>query len=313
MATEITTHDPKAMARRLRAALAEHGIEIGHSRALELVARACGARDWNTFVSRREAGGVSPQPAVPLLRMIDWTATRRHYVELLDATVNTISDDGDHTPRYVTLTLPGGARLHLSEHHGDGTPGASVLVAVADLDAHLASLTSTGHGTPLAIADTDRGRSITVHDPAGNRLVFVPADEAGRRVVADVPPIVHHVDLPMSPIEAFELVTSFSWWHDYGLADGGHASIDDGAVVFHNPDGDLTIGRVLTWEPGVRYAQTFTLAQDPDVPTTLTATFQATTEGTRVRFEHGGWTASNSSRRGHFSDWPLILAGLTDA
>ena len=40
--------DMKAEARRLRKALAAEGVEIGHSAALDRVARAHGHRDWNT-------------------------------------------------------------------------------------------------------------------------------------------------------------------------------------------------------------------------------------------------------------------------
>lgn len=312
MATEISTNESKAMAHRLRAALAERGFEVGHSQALDLVARTVGIRDWNTYVAQaRTQADAHQQPVVPLLRMIDWTATRRFYTEFLGATVDWVDDAGDHTPRYVAVTLPSGARLHLSEQYGDGTPGASLLVTVGDLDDQLVALTATGYGAPPAIAQSRLGRSLTVHDPAGNRILFVSADEPAHRVSDDLPPIVNEVVVRLRPAEAFDLFTSFAWWHNYGLADDGHVSIDEGEVVFHNPDGEMSIGRVLIWEPGARFAQTFTLAQDADHPTTLTTTFQAVPDGTRVRVEHGGWTASNASRRAHFSDWPLILSGLT--
>ncbi|MBO0810586.1 MAG: SRPBCC domain-containing protein [Microlunatus sp.] len=316
MTDEISAADAKAMARRLRTALTERGHDPGHSGALELVARALGARDWNTFAARasgaRTGAGDDDQRVVPLLRMIDWTATRRFYVDFLGSTVDWVDDAGDHTPRYVAITLPSGARLQLSEHHGDGTPGAALLVTVDDLDRQLADLNSTEYGAPPAIEESRMGRSITVYDPAGNRIVFVSTPTPGHRYPDEVPPIVTEVLLPLRPAAAFERFTSFSWWHHYGLADDGHVSIDDGEVVFHNPDGAFSIGRVLVWEPAARYAQTFTLAQDADHPTTLTAIFEAVPDGTRVRVEHGGWNAGNASRRSHFADWPLILSHLAD-
>ncbi|MGB3645029.1 MAG: glyoxalase superfamily protein [Mesorhizobium sp.] len=42
----------KTSAKRLRAALAAEGIAVSHAKALELVARQNGARDWNTLVAR---------------------------------------------------------------------------------------------------------------------------------------------------------------------------------------------------------------------------------------------------------------------
>lgn len=314
MAFDISASDAKALARRLRTALAERGHDPGHSGALDLIARALDARDWNTFVAKESNAGSKPadddQPVVPLLRMIDWTSTRRFYVDFLRSTVDWVDDAGDHTPRYVAITMPSGARLHLSEHNGDGTPGSTLLVLVDDLDLELAQLTASEWGAPPAIQESRMGRSITVHDPTGNRIVFVTALAAGQRLPDEVPPIVNEVILPLPPAAAFDRFTSFGWWRRYGLADEGHVSIDDGEVVFHNPDGAFSIGRVLIWEPGARYAQTFTLAQDADHPTTLTATFQAVPEGTRVRVEHGGWNASNAARRSHFADWPLILSHL---
>lgn len=312
MATEISTHEAKAMARRLRTALGERGYDVGHSQCLELLARALGVRDWNTYVAQAQALAKPPvQPVVPLLRMIDWTSTRRFYAEFLGATVDWVDGARDHTPRYVAVTLPSGTRLHLSEHHGDGTPGASVLIAVSDLDGQLAALSASGYGAAPAIAGSRLGRSITVHDPTGNRIIFVASSQPAQRVSDELPPIVNEVHVPLPPSAAFDLFTSFSWWHDYGLADDGHVSIDAGKVVFHNPDGDMSIGRVLIWEPGATYAQTFTLAQDADYPTMLTATFQAVPDGTRVRVEHGCWNTTNASLRAHFRDWPLILSHLT--
>lgn len=312
MATEISTPDAKAMARRLRTALAERSSEVVHSEALELVARALDARDWNTFVAREPTPVDSrDRMVVPLLRMIDWTSTRRFYIEFLGATVDWVDDAGDHTPRYVALMLPSGARLHLSEHHSDGTPGASLLVAVDDLDDQLATLTATDYGAPPTISESRLGRSITVHDPTGNRIMFISSGQSAHRVSNEIPPIVNEVVMRLRPRAAFDRFTSFAWWHDYGLAANAYVSIDNDEVVFHNPDGDNSIGRVLIWEPGARYAQTFTLAQDADHPTTLTATFEAVPDGTRVRVEHGGWTAGNAARRAHFSDWPLILSQLT--
>ena len=52
----ISKHDNnttnyKQSARRLRDALAEDGVTVSHSKALELVARQQGARDWNTLAA----------------------------------------------------------------------------------------------------------------------------------------------------------------------------------------------------------------------------------------------------------------------
>jgi ATP-dependent Lon protease len=61
--------DAKAMARRLREALAERGAQFGHSDCLELVARSFGVKDWHVLsaliagADQPEAKG--PPPAAP--------------------------------------------------------------------------------------------------------------------------------------------------------------------------------------------------------------------------------------------------------
>lgn len=43
--------DAKAMARTLRQALAAKGVTITNSESLELIAKALGAKDWNTLAA----------------------------------------------------------------------------------------------------------------------------------------------------------------------------------------------------------------------------------------------------------------------
>ena len=53
--------DMKAEAKRLRSALAGEGVTIGHSAALERVAKGHGFRDWNA--ASAAAGNTPPSPA----------------------------------------------------------------------------------------------------------------------------------------------------------------------------------------------------------------------------------------------------------
>jgi len=56
----VSPIDYKTHARRLRDALAAEGISVSHSRALELVARQHGERDWNTLAAKP-----APRPTAP--------------------------------------------------------------------------------------------------------------------------------------------------------------------------------------------------------------------------------------------------------
>jgi Glyoxalase superfamily protein len=60
MMTREPPSDYKNHARRLRDALAADGIVVSHTRALELVAKQNGARDWNTLAARPSAETGAP-------------------------------------------------------------------------------------------------------------------------------------------------------------------------------------------------------------------------------------------------------------
>lgn len=49
------TPDYKTHARRLRDALAAEGVDVSHGKALDIVARQHGARDWNTLSAKANA------------------------------------------------------------------------------------------------------------------------------------------------------------------------------------------------------------------------------------------------------------------
>ena len=57
--------DAKAMARRLREALAERGLAVSHSDGLELIARSFGLKDWHVLAAMIEAARPDSAPAAP--------------------------------------------------------------------------------------------------------------------------------------------------------------------------------------------------------------------------------------------------------
>lgn len=315
-----TNRQAKDQAKRLRRALADRGFEPSHAQTLDLVAAAYGVRDWNTLAGLAPATA-EPTPAepaasrgvVPILRMFDWEPARSFYLDFLGWSLDGEHRlENDHLPRYVRLKGPNGIRVHLSEHHGDGTPGSAILIEVPDAAALLTDLERRDYGyAKPGLEDSAAGRTVTVHDPSGNRITFLEprgSRPTTERIPDELPPIVHEVSVGEDPDAAFTRFTSFSWWRAYGLHPDGSVVVENGAVIFRNPDGEVSIGTVTEWQPGQLYAQTFTLAQDPDYPTTLTVRFIPYEGGTLVRFEHGGWNATNASRRGHFAEWPIILA-----
>lgn len=113
------------------------------------------------------------QPAVPILRVFDEVKARDFYLGFLGFTL-----DWDHRfepgmPLYMQISR-GRCAIHLSEHHGDASPGGAVRIAVDDIDGYHAEITGKGYKymRPGIEEMPWRTREIKVIDPFFNRLMF---------------------------------------------------------------------------------------------------------------------------------------------
>lgn len=166
----IVDADPKAMASRLRTRLAANRIEVTHSQALELVAAQLGYRDWNTCAAAPKA---APAPVtIPILRTFPGEEARRFYVDFLDFTVDWEHRFGEGMPLYQQVSRDG-CVLHLSEHHGDATPGSAVRIQIADVRRLQRELVeSTVYPLRIGLDSEPWGDDLAVPDPFGNRIIF---------------------------------------------------------------------------------------------------------------------------------------------
>jgi catechol 2,3-dioxygenase-like lactoylglutathione lyase family enzyme len=316
----------KQMAKRLREDLATRDFSITHSEALELVAHQHGVRDWNTLVARPTAdssststSGSAAGSAVPILRIFDRDKAVEFYVDYLGFAIDWEHGHADHSPLYAQVHR-GPAVLHLSEHHGDASPGGAALIPVADVSALHDELHARPHDyAHPGIRDEDWGRVMVVVDPFHNRLVFhqpvggVPEGIDPRPTEA-AGPIELSYDLACSPELAWDAFVRRidRWWHrayappglreiriDPMVGEAATMSLDDGTTY--------PWGTVIECEQPRHYAQTFTLAQDPEHPSRLDVWFEPRGRGCRMRFEHGGWTAGNVGGRAKFNEWHILL------
>jgi len=166
----IVDTDPKSMASRLRSRLAANGMEITHSQALELVAAQLGYRDWNTCAA---AARSAPDPVtVPILRTFPGEEAWRFYVSFLGFTVDWEHRFGEGMPLYQQVSR-GSCVLHLSEHHGDATPGSAVRIEIPDVRRLQRELVeSTVYPLRIGLDSAPWGDDLAVPDPFGNRIIF---------------------------------------------------------------------------------------------------------------------------------------------
>jgi len=111
---------------------------------------------------------------VPVLRIFDEAKAKEFYVDWLGFTVDWEHRFEAGLPLYMQLSKDG-CRLHLSEHHGDSSPGARLRIGCDDIDGFAAWLQGRPYkyARPGAPEDMPWGtREITLNDPFGNRLTF---------------------------------------------------------------------------------------------------------------------------------------------
>ncbi|GLQ54378.1 glyoxalase superfamily protein [Devosia nitrariae] len=118
---------------------------------------------------------------VPVLRSFDEVKAREFYCGFLGFTV-----DWEHRyeldlPLYMQVSRAG-INLHISEHHGDATPGSAVRFEVKGLEAFHAELLAKSYKNMRpGIERQEYGAwEVCVIDPAGNKLIFCEYDE-GRK------------------------------------------------------------------------------------------------------------------------------------
>jgi catechol 2,3-dioxygenase-like lactoylglutathione lyase family enzyme len=114
------------------------------------------------------------QRTTPILRSFDESKAREFYLDYLGFRVVFEHRFEPGLPLYMGVARDG---LHLSEHHGDASPGAAMRIEVGDIDALQAELDAKTY--PNARPRVERmpwgTRDMTVTDPFGNRLTFTDA------------------------------------------------------------------------------------------------------------------------------------------
>lgn len=112
----------------------------------------------------------------PILRIFDEAKARDFYVDFLGFKVDWEHRFESGLPLYMQLSKDG-CVLHLSEHHGDGSPGTALRIETDELEAfHQQLLAADYKYAKPGLEDTPWGsRDMTIADPFGNRLTFTNA------------------------------------------------------------------------------------------------------------------------------------------
>jgi catechol 2,3-dioxygenase-like lactoylglutathione lyase family enzyme len=119
-----------------------------------------------------EEAPVKLKSAIPILRIFSEAKAKEFYLDFLG-----FNWDWEHRfepgfPLYAQITRSD-LTLHLSEHHGDSTPGSTVFVPVTDLAGLHAELRMKDYAYARPeVEEVGWGKQMQVSDPFGNRIRF---------------------------------------------------------------------------------------------------------------------------------------------
>lgn len=115
---------------------------------------------------------------IPILRSFDEAKAKAFYCDFLGFSLDWEHRFAEGMPLYCQVSR-GDCVLHLSEHHGDATPGAALRIGIGDATAFAAALREKNYGNARpGTQDQPWGfRECAVTDPFGNRLIFCQALE----------------------------------------------------------------------------------------------------------------------------------------
>lgn len=109
----------------------------------------------------------------PILRIFDEAKAKEFYVGFLGFTVDWEHRFEAGLPLYMQVSKDD-CMIHLSEHHGDCSPGAAIRIETNELDGFQKELIEKGYKYARpAVEEMPWGtRDMSVIDPFGNRLTF---------------------------------------------------------------------------------------------------------------------------------------------
>ncbi len=110
---------------------------------------------------------------IPVLRIFDETKAREFYLDWLGFKIEFEHRFEPGMPLYMGISRDN-IQLHLSEHHGDGVPGANIFITCSEIKKFHEELQSRPYKYYRpGLDETFYGTlQISVQDPFGNRLNF---------------------------------------------------------------------------------------------------------------------------------------------
>jgi uncharacterized glyoxalase superfamily protein PhnB len=109
----------------------------------------------------------------PIFRIFDVEKAHSFYLEYLGFQLDWQHQFAENTPLYYQISLDG-TTLHLSEHHGDASPGSAVRIKTDNLRKYHTKLSEKEYryANPSTEQTPWNTLELTITDPFSNRIIF---------------------------------------------------------------------------------------------------------------------------------------------
>lgn len=135
-------------------------------------------KKWKEYVSPAKTTGVVQDTlkgieVIPMLRIFDKKKAEEFYIDWLGFKVEWEHRFDETAPVYMEITKPG-IKIHLTEHHGDCTPGGKAFIVCSGLREYHQHLLDQNYpyNRPGIEMASWGSLCMTAIDPFGNQLLF---------------------------------------------------------------------------------------------------------------------------------------------
>jgi uncharacterized glyoxalase superfamily protein PhnB len=113
------------------------------------------------------------EKVIPVLRIFDYKKAIEFYIDWLGFKINWEHTFDNNSPVYMEIEKDG-LILHLTEHHGDGTPGTNIFVWCKGIEEFHKALINKNYkyNKPGLEKTFYSALAVTVVDPFQNRIIF---------------------------------------------------------------------------------------------------------------------------------------------
>lgn len=109
----------------------------------------------------------------PIFRIFEVEKAEAFYIDYLGFKLDWTHQFEENMPKYIQISLKN-AVLHLSEHHGDSTPGSAIRIKISNIKKYISTLLEKEYASVKPDLENTPWNTteFTIIDPFSNKITF---------------------------------------------------------------------------------------------------------------------------------------------